>query len=97
MDILKLTELEEQKKAMVVDSCMDGTVNLWEVIKGQNIEEYVALSDNTIITRKEDNKEGRDMAFFPYPKLKAKQIPFSQAIEMVKEYQKNETKILVKN
>jgi hypothetical protein len=77
---------------MVVDSCMEGTVHLWEVINGQNIEEYVALSDNTVITRKEDNEQGADMAFFPYPKSKAKQIPFDQAIEMVKEYQKNENK-----
>lgn len=93
MDILKLRKLEQQKKAMVVDSCMDGTVHLWEVINGQNIEEYVVLSDDTVITRKEDNKDGKDMAFFPYVKIKAKQIPFDQAIQMVKEYQKNETKI----
>ena len=92
MDILKLRELEEQKKAMLVDSCMEGTVQLWEVIKGQNIEQYVVLSDNTVITRKEDNQQGQDMAFFPYPKIKAKQIPFDQAIKMVKEYQKNENK-----
>ena len=73
MDILKLRELEEQKKAMLVDSCMEGTVHLWEVIKGQKIEEYVVLSDNTVITRKEDNQQGQDMAFFPYPAIKAKQ------------------------
>jgi len=92
MDILKLRELEEQKKAMIVDSCMDGTVHLWEVIKGQNIEQYVSLSDNTVITRQEDNKDEKNMALFPYPKIKAKQIPFDQAIKMVKEYQKNENK-----
>ena len=66
MDILKLRKLEEQKKAMVVDSCTQGTVHLWEVINGQDIEEYVALSDNTVITRQEDNEHGQDTAFFPY-------------------------------
>jgi hypothetical protein len=89
MDILKIEQLyklKEEKKAMVVDSCAEGTVHLWEVINGQNIEEYVALSDNTVITRKEDNEQGANMAFFPYPTSKAKQIPFDQAIEMVKEY-----------
>jgi hypothetical protein len=46
----------------LIKTVCDGTVQLW-VCEG---EEYVVLSDNTIITRQEDNEIGEP--FFPYNK-----------------------------
>lgn len=41
----------------------DGTVYLYKAYEN----EYVVLSDNTVITRQEDNAGGPENAFFPYP------------------------------
>lgn len=85
MTIEKLNELRDKMKAMVVDSCMDGTVHLWEVLNGQGIEEYVVLKDNTVITRQEDNEFASHIAFFPYrPQKGPKQVPLNTAINQVK-------------
>ena len=57
MNILKLRALQEQNKVIVFDSCvglMIDPVHVWEVIRCQNIEEYVVFSDNTVITRRKD-------------------------------------------
>ena len=91
MTVEKLHELRDKMKAMVVDSCMDGTVHLWEVLNGQGIEEYVVLTDNTVITREEDNQFASHIAFFPYkPQKGPKQVPFNAAINQVKETLKND-------
>ena len=59
MELSTLESLEENGKARIVDTAMEGCVSLWEVDEDQ---EYIVLSDNTVITRDEDRK---DDPFFP--------------------------------
>ncbi|MCP4651542.1 MAG: hypothetical protein GY853_15880 [PVC group bacterium] len=55
----ELQELEKQEKAWLIETTCHGCVQLWQ----HDDNEYVVLSDNTVITRQEDNEE---TPFFPY-------------------------------
>lgn len=45
------------------NSIHEGAVNLYYY----DDTEYVVLPDNSVITREEDNSDGAENAYFPYP------------------------------
>ena len=51
-----LQELEEQDKAYIEQTALEGTCQLWKV--NDFSDNYVVLSDNTVITQYEDNTIG---------------------------------------
>ena len=63
MTYAKLQTLEENDKAYIASTAMDGTCQLWNVEGHPNY--YVVLCDNSVITQKEDNEYGPDEATFP--------------------------------
>lgn len=46
----------------IIETAEEGTV----ILAKYNDVDYVILQDNTVITREEDNKRGKDLAFFPF-------------------------------
>jgi hypothetical protein len=63
MTYAKLQTMEENNKAYIASTAMDGTCQLWNVEGHANY--YVVLCDNSVITQDEDNQYGPDEATFP--------------------------------
>lgn len=63
MTYAKLQTLEENDKAYIASTAMEGSCQLWNVQGHSNY--YVVLCDNTVITQEEDNEYGPDEATFP--------------------------------
>jgi len=58
----KLQQLEELKKAEVIETKYEGTCQLWEVVGHE--DKYVVLVDNSVMTQREDNDS--DEVIFPF-------------------------------
>lgn len=63
MTYAKLKTLEENDKAYIASTAMDGTCQLWNAEGHPHY--YVVLCDNSVITQDEDNECGPDEAIFP--------------------------------